>query len=692
MNPADAVVVLVLAPAVAAVLGLPLGRRSRRAAVGVAVAGALLSWVAALVLAAATWDGFPEVAGITLLGPVDTGTADAAARIGLDLRVDALGGVVAVAVTTVALAVQAYSAGYLRPGHRSHDPSDADPAPTRYPAYAATVSLFTAAMLVVVQADDLFLLLVGWEVMGLCSYLLIGHHSERPAARRAAVQAFLVTRLGDVAFLLGLVVLYAAAGTSRIGDVLDRVPHLSTGTATLAAVLLVVGVMGKSAQFPLHGWLPDAMEGPTPVSALIHAATMVAAGVVVLARFDVLLLRAPVALGLLAVVAAVTMVGAALAALVADDVKRVLAWSTVSQVAIMLAALALGTASGRAAALAHLVAHAAFKSLLFLAAGILAHRAGSTALARLRASGRGDVVVGGAWVVGLLTLAALPPTAAFWSKEGVLTAAEHALAEPGAAPGWVGPTVLVAVGLTTLLTGAYSGRLLAITMRRPWSAVPAAGPEQDDEDDFGLVSSVDPDDDASLDDAPTERQRALALQARARRAAPPEAAATAAPPVPAAMTATVGALGLVTVAAAGLPLLGGAVLEAVELELVTAVVGAVLAVVGLLVGAASGPQRSADVADRVPARVRAVAARGYGYQAAQHALVVRPVRALARLTAVLDRDVVEGYVQAPATAARWGAVVLRRLQTGVVTTYLSWVAGAAVLLGVVAVLAGGDRS
>lgn len=689
MNASDAVVLLVLAPALAAVVGLPAGRRSRRAAVGVAVAGAVLSWLAALVLAVATWDGFPEVAGITLLGPVDTGTASSAARIGLDLRVDALGGLVAVAVTTVALAVQVYSAGYLRPGHRSQDPAEADPAPTRYPAYAATVSLFTAAMLAVVQADDLFLLLIGWEVMGLCSYLLIGHHSERPAARRAAVQAFLVTRLGDVAFLLGLVVLYAATGTSRIGDVLDRVPHLSTGTATLAAVLLVVGAMGKSAQFPLHGWLPDAMEGPTPVSALIHAATMVAAGVVVLARFDVLLLRAPAALGLLAVVAVVTMLGAAVAALLGDDVKRVLAWSTVSQVAIMLAALALGTSAGRAAALAHLVAHAAFKSLLFLAAGVLAHRAGTTALARLRASGRGDAVVGGAWVVGLLTLAALPPTAAFWSKEGVLTAAEHALGEPGAAPGWVGPAVLVGVGLTSLLTGAYAGRLLAITMRAPWSPVPSHVPDEDDEDDFGLVSELDPDYDPSLDDAPTERQRVLALQAAARREAASAPQEPAAPRVPAAMVATVGALGLLTAAVASLPLLGGAVLEHLELELVTAVVGGVLALVGLLVGAARGPQDSPDVADRVPARARAVAAGGYGYQAAQHALVVRPVQALARLTAVLDRDVVEGYVQAPATAARWGAAALRRLQTGVVTTYLSWVAGAAVLLGVVAVLAGG---
>ena len=303
MSPTDVVLVLVLAPAVAALVGLPLGRVDRRLAVGCGVGGTLVSLLAALWLARETWDGYPYVTAVPFLGRVDTGIAPDTSA--LDLRVDGLGGLVAVAVTLVALGVQVYSAGYLR-----RAPDDADPAPTRYPAYAATVSLFTAAMLLVVQADDLFLVLVGWEVMGICSYLLVGHHSERPAARRAAVQAFLVTRVGDVAFVIGIIVLYAATGTSQIGRVVAQVDEIGTGTATLAALLLVVGVMGKSAQFPFHGWLPDAMEGPTPVSALIHAATMVAAGVVVLARLQALLEAAPVALAALAVVATVTMVGA----------------------------------------------------------------------------------------------------------------------------------------------------------------------------------------------------------------------------------------------------------------------------------------------------------------------------------------------------------------------------------------------
>ena len=466
MSPTDVVLVLVLAPVLAALVGLPLGRIDRRLAVGCGVGGTLVSLLASLWLARETWDGYPYVTAVPFLGRVDTGIAPDTSA--LDLRVDALGGLVAVAVTLVALGVQVYSAGYLR-----RAPDDADPAPTRYPAYAATVSLFTAAMLLVVQADDLFLVLVGWEVMGICSYLLVGHHSERPAARRAAVQAFLVTRVGDVAFVIGIIVLYAATGTSQIGRVVAQVDEIGTATATLAALLLVVGVMGKSAQFPFHGWLPDAMEGPTPVSALIHAATMVAAGVVVLARLQALLETAPVALAALAVVATVTMVGAGFAALVADDIKRALAWSTISQVAIMLGALSLGSDAGRASALAHLLSHAAFKSLLFLAAGVLAHLAGTTLLSGIHSMGRRAPWTTAAWVVGLLSLAALPPFAGFLSKEGVLTAAEHgALDGDGGAPSWVAATLLVGVGLTSVLTGAYAGRLLAVTVRRPRAAEP----------------------------------------------------------------------------------------------------------------------------------------------------------------------------------------------------------------------------
>ena len=732
MSPTDLVLVLVLAPALAALVGLPLGRVHRRLAVACGVGGALVSLLAALWLARETWDGYPYVTAVPFLGRVDTGAAPDTSA--LDLRVDGLGGLVSVAVTLVALGVQVYSAGYLRraPDDASHA---ADPAPTRYPAYAATVSLFTAAMLLVVQADDLFLVLVGWEVMGICSYLLVGHHSERPAARRAAVQAFLVTRVGDVAFVIGIIVLYASTGTSQIGRVVAQVDEIGTGTATLAALLLVVGVMGKSAQFPFHGWLPDAMEGPTPVSALIHAATMVAAGVVVLARLQALLEAAPIALATLAVVATVTMVGAGLAALVADDIKRVLAWSTISQVAIMLGALSLGSDAGRASALAHLLSHAAFKSLLFLAAGVLAHLAGTTLLSGIHSMGRRAPWTTAAWVVGLLSLAALPPFAGFLSKEGVLTAAEHgALDGDGSAPAWVAATLLVGIGLTSVLTGAYAGRMLAVTVRRPPAAEPvwdeeweegpwegaAAAPVATGEDDYDLVFAIDPEyhPEDYVAPSPAERERALRLAAeRARReearreaerleaervqlqqeeeAAAQERAdeddrvAASRRRVAPTMGLTVGVLALVTLAVAALPLAGARLLVPVDLEPLTAAVGGFLALTGLLIGVSRGPRGSADLVDRVPARLRAAAASGYGYQAAQQALVVRPVQALARLVAAGDRDVVEGYVRAPAVAARWLGAGLRRVQTGVVTGYLSWVVGVAVAVAVVAVLVGG---
>ncbi len=665
------VLLLVLAPVVAAAAGLPAGRRSRGLAVACGIGGATVALVAALALAWGTWSSARTITAISLLGPVDTGST----TVGLDLRVDAVSGLVAVAVTTVALAVQVYSAGYLRP--RPRPDAAGDPPPTRYAAYAATISLFTAAMLLVVQADDLLLLLIGWEVMGLCSYLLIGHHSERPAARRAALQAFLVTRVGDVGFLLGVVALYSATGTTSISTILRAADSISVPDATVVGLLLLAGVVGKSAQFPLHGWLPDAMEGPTPVSALIHAATMVAAGVVVLARFGPLLERAPAVLATLAVITAVTMVGAALAALAADDIKRVLAWSTVSQVAIMLAALALGSEAGRAGSLAHLLAHAAFKSLLFLAAGVLVHHAGTTLLRDIHSMGRVAPWTSTAWGVGLASLAALPPFAGFVGKEGVLTAAEHALLDgDGAAWQWVAALVLAAVGVTTLLTGVYAARLFAAVVLRP-RAVHEVAPE-----DLDLVFSIDPDYDGADRDVYSTPSRPHRQQVEQRVPTRRH--------VPVAMGVPLAVLTLATLAVGAVPLLRPRGLAGFEIELVTGLVGTFLALVGVLVGLSGGRAGSRDVSERLPARLRASAMSGYGYARAQDLLVVRPVTALARLAHAGDRSVVEGYVQAPAVAARWLALGARRVQTGVVTGYLSWVAVGAVLLGVAALLLSGE--
>ena len=265
-------------------------------------------------------------------------------------ELDAVSAVMLLVVTIVGTCVQVYSLGYM---HRDD----------RVGWFYAVLSLFTAAMLVVVLADNLLLLYVAWEIMGLCSYLLIGFWYEQEGPRKASQKAFLTTRVGDVGFAIGLFVIYRAAGTFDLHAVLAGAETWAPGVATAAALLLLFGAMGKSAQVPLHVWLPDAMAGPTPASALIHAATMVAAGVYLVARTLPIFEISGVALTVTLVVGAVTALLGGLLAAVQHDVKKVLAYSTISQLGYMFVALGAGSA---AASLFHLVTHAFFKSLLFL--------------------------------------------------------------------------------------------------------------------------------------------------------------------------------------------------------------------------------------------------------------------------------------------------------------------------------------
>ena len=362
----------------------------------------------------------------------------------VELAMDLSPTAAAVALTTafVSLLVQVYSAAYLR----------SDP---RYAPFAAQVNLFCAAMLLVVAADDLVFLLLGWEVMGACSYLLIAHYAKLPEAPGAAAKAFLVTRFGDVAFVLGVMILGAAAGTFRISEL----QNVQGGAAAVSMLLILFGCIGKSAQFPLQIWLPPAMAGPTPVSALIHAATMVAAGAYVLTR---LLPVWPEGLLLaVAVVAAVTMVGAGLCALAARDLKGVLAWSTVSQVGFMFAAVAVAAGD---AALFHLVSHAAFKGLLFLTAGVVIALAGTDGSLRTTRLRPGDAPLAfWAMTIGLAAMAGLPPLDGFYSKEAVLGAAYEAGTPAGVVVFWAG------VG-ASILTAAYAARLWLLLFWRGESA------------------------------------------------------------------------------------------------------------------------------------------------------------------------------------------------------------------------------
>ena len=413
-------------PFVAALVGFLLPRRARVAAGLLGTLGAAGALACAVILAA-TIDGTVE----TTTRLVEFGSLPVTAGVLLNPPA----AYVAVAVGVVALAVQVYSISYL------HDDD-------RYGPYAAQVSLFTAAMLLVVVAGDLIPLLVGWEVMGICSYLLIGHDRRLPEAPAAAVKAFLVTRVGDIGFLLAIVVLGTRTGSFRLADVLAP-GALDATTTTVVCLLLLAGVAGKSAQFPLHTWLPDAMAGPTPISALIHAATMVAAGIYVVTRLYPLFTASDVATNALAVIAAVTMLLGALAATAQDDIKRVLAWSTVSQIAYMTGALAVGST---AAALFHLLTHAAFKALLFLAAGAVIHAVGTNLMTGMGGLRRGMPVTFWCTTIGLGALVGVPPLAGFWSKEEILHVA-------GTEHGWRAVLVYAAGLATVFVTAAYATRL-----------------------------------------------------------------------------------------------------------------------------------------------------------------------------------------------------------------------------------------
>lgn len=365
--------------------------------------------------------------------------------------VDAWSAQIMLLAAGVAFFVQLYSVAYMG--------SD-----RRYRSYGLLISLFLAAMVAVVASDNLFVLLIGWEVMGVCSYLLIGHHWETDDAQTGAAKALLVTRAADIGLLLAILMIGQTYGSYRISGALNGVAADHPRHATLIGLLLLVAVVGKSAQMPVQSWLPDAMPGPTPITALIHAATMVAAGVYLMARLLPVYETSQVTMTALAVVAAVTMLSAGAFALVQPDLKRALAWSTVSQLALMFGAVAAG---GGQAAIGHLVSHGVFKALLFLGCGVLMHAVGSSALAAMGGLRRSARLAFVTMTVGFAALAGLVPTVGFFSKDDVLAAIQHAAdgqASISAATGWV---LLLAALLTTILTAAYATRLWALAFLGP---------------------------------------------------------------------------------------------------------------------------------------------------------------------------------------------------------------------------------
>jgi NADH-quinone oxidoreductase subunit L len=522
----------------------------------------------------------------------------------LGYRVDGLSAIMLLVVGVVAACVIVFSIGYMH-GDRG------------YVRYFALLSLFTAAMSGLVIASDLVGIFIGWELVGVCSFLLIGFWYEKSAAAEAARKAFMVTRVGDAAMLVGLAVLWHATGTLDVATILAGAGSLAPAAVTAAAICLLLGAVGKSAQFPLHIWLPDAMEGPTPVSALIHAATMVAAGVFLVARMWPLFALSPEARMVALVLGTITALGAATVALAQTDIKKVLAYSTISQLGFMFAALGVGAWP---VAIFHLVTHAAFKALLFLTSGSVIHGSGTQDLREMGGLRSKMPVTATAWVIGGLALAGIPPLAGFFSKDAVVGSVL------AAAP-WAGIALLAA----SLLTGAYVARATRLAF-------------------FGTSRGAE-----GAHESPWTMTVPLAVLA--------------------AFALALGAAG------PAITRVLGAASEPLSLPLAALAVGlAAAGALGGWLLAAEGGAREAAFTPAL-ARAWGAARDAYRFDSLVTNVVTRPMSALARFTdAVLDRRGIDGIAEGLAELARNVGGLLTRMMNGDGQTYSGLLAAGAIVL------------
>lgn len=334
---------------------------------------------------------------------------DTIVRMGFE--VNQLNALMLVIVTFVSLLVQIYSKGYMHGDER-------------FPVFYQYLSLFTFSMLGLVISPNLLQVYIFWELVGVCSFLLVGFYFFKQEAKAAAKKAFIVTRIGDVGLFIGIALLFWWTGSFEYSEIFSAISagRLEPWMITLCAILIFIGAMGKSGQFPLHTWLPDAMEGPTPVSALIHAATMVAAGVYLVAAAFPLFIASETALNVVAYVGGITAIFAASIGLTQRDIKRVLAYSTVSQLGYMMLALGAAGAAGYVAGTFHLMTHAFFKALLFLAAGSVIHAVHTQDIFEMGGLWKKMPITAWTFLIGCLAIAGVPPFAGFWSKEEILGA------------------------------------------------------------------------------------------------------------------------------------------------------------------------------------------------------------------------------------------------------------------------------
>src|SRR3984893_5125654 len=443
-------VLIPLFPFAGFLLNAFLGRRISKAAAGALACGSMIASFGVAVVAVWRLVGLPPQSR-AITQPVFDWITSGDFDVSFALRLDPLSAVMILVVTGVGALIHIYSTAYM---HEETDPE--------YARYFSYLNLFAALMLVLVLGSNFLVLFVGWEGVGLCSYLLIGFWYQKNVASDAGKKAFIVNRIGDFGFILGVLLAFVRFGTVDFQEIARSLaalsPETAFGTLSWITLLLFVGATGKSAQIPLYVWLPDAMEGPTPVSALIHAATMVTAGVYMIGRNAVLFGHAPHTLAVVAVIGVATALMAGTIALVQNDIKRVLAYSTVSQLGYMFLAMGVGAYE---AGIFHLYTHAFFKALLFLGSGAVIHALGGEQDLRRMGGLKNDLpITYWTFLIGSLAIAGVPGLAGFFSKDEILFRAYAG-----------GHTLLWTVGLlTSLLTAVYMFRLVFLAFhgqRRP---------------------------------------------------------------------------------------------------------------------------------------------------------------------------------------------------------------------------------
>ena len=607
-------------PLAGALLNMVFGRLVGHRAHWIAVPALAGSFVSACAVAKRVASG--QTGTVTLFSWIDTGAFDAS----VTAHVDPLTALMLLVVTGVGFLIHVYSIGYMH-----HDPG--------YARFFAYLNLFVFSMTMLVLAGNFLVLYVFWEAVGLCSYLLIGFWYTRKSAADAGKKAFIVNRVGDFGFGLGIMWLWTAVGTLDYAAVFAAAPGLPVATATGIALLLFMGACGKSAQLPLHTWLPDAMEGPTPVSALIHAATMVTAGVYMVARSHALFERSGVALEVVAWVGTATAIFAATVGLVQTDIKRVLAYSTVSQLGYMFAAVGVGA---YVAGIFHLVTHAFFKALLFLGAGSVIHGLqGEQDLRKMGGLAPRMVVTTITLAIGTAGLAGLPPLAGFFSKDEILASvfAHHRVM-------WA----LLLVG--AFLTAFYSFRLLFLAC--------LGGPRMSKDVAHHIHESP------RVMTWPLGILAVLTVMSGLALGIPSEHGTTLVRFLAPVFGTHEGAHG------------GLAAYMLVILAIVVAVAGVVLAWYMYV----STPIRPAEIGNaRTP--LTRLLLNAYYVDALYDRLIVRPLFALCGVLAWLfDTRVIDGIVNVTGKAVMMSGTRLRRVQTGYTVNYaLTMLVGAVLLVG-----------